>query len=72
MPYFDDDGWTAVKSIYQLKIEKSTCLICKRLCLDSCIECTQCINCIHYECKGLQEESNQHDTAIWLCVRCSD
>ena len=56
MAYFTDDAWEAVLSIYTLTVNLSTCPICKKLCLDDCIECSMCLNWFHFACIDLNSK----------------
>ena len=69
--YFDKNAWIAVIALYDDKVIRSTCLVCARLCLESCIQCTFCFQWYHYSCldDGIPENSVADDSLVWLCPK---
>ena len=51
--YFDEDAWLAFCNLLSTKITLSTCNQCKVLCLEKCIECTKCMNWVHFDCDSI-------------------
>ena len=40
--YFDDEAWTGINALLDLKIKKCTCRTCKKVCIDKNIACDEC------------------------------
>ena len=70
--YFDDDAWQAVLSKYNLKVIKSTCKVCKTLCLVNCIECDECGGWLHYKCDNVNQYARKGKAKKWLCSTCKN
>ena len=70
-PYFSKDAWQSVISVLKVKKQMSACLVCSKICLDGCIQCTKCLFWFHFSCENLSEDDFNKDlTAVLLCLKC--
>ncbi|CAF1075346.1 unnamed protein product, partial [Brachionus calyciflorus] len=69
--YFTSDGWEKLNFTLKEKVKKSTCFICKRLCLSGCIQCSRCHFWLHFKCEYLDESkfSDNHESVVWNCIK---
>ncbi|CAF0872826.1 unnamed protein product, partial [Brachionus calyciflorus] len=52
-PMFNAKAWNDFKTIYDLKLKKSTCQLCKNLCSEKSIECDICNYWYHFTCANV-------------------
>ena len=64
---FETDAWDLVLELYRNKVEHSTCLICKDLCIKDCICCNNCNYWYHYECVKLSHYFRTKVDSKWCC-----
>jgi len=48
--YFDDIAWNKVVDLHRSKHNHSLCSICKTLCLEECVCCSDCKYWYHFNC----------------------
>ena len=69
-PYFSKDAWQSVISVLKVKKQMSACLVCSKICLDGCIQCTKCLFWFHFSCEDLSEDDFNKDLSkVWLCLK---
>jgi len=64
---FETDAWDLVLELYRNKVEHSTCLICKDLCINDWICCDNCNYWYHYECVKLSHYLRTKVDSKWCC-----
>ena len=67
--YFDIDAWEAVKSVVDMKKDKSTCVKCNEYCLYGCVECESCFKWFHTDCLEL-DMSDLNISSTFKCDSC--
>jgi len=66
-PMFDENAWKEVLSVYNLKIKKSTCIVCDNLCSENSIECDVCHYWYHFSCAKVSRYHQSGKSKTWVC-----
>ena len=67
--YFDPLAWEKVIGLYGSKLIHSKCPVCKQLCLDRCVQCTDCKYWYNFDCIKLTNYFKNNQKASWNCKK---
>ena len=67
--YFDDIAWNKVVDLHRSKHNHSLCSICKTLCLEECVCCSDCKYWYHFNCLKITTYYKNNEKAAWSCKK---
>ena len=67
--YFDDIAWKKVVNLHRSKSVHSLCSICKTLCLEECVCCSDCKYWYHFKCVQITAYYKYNEKASWPCKK---
>ena len=67
--YFDDIAWNKVVDLHRSKHNHSLCSICKTLCLEECVCCSDGKYWYHFNCLKITTYYKNNEKAAWSCKK---